>query len=86
MKGITTSGFHFDVEDKRFNDMVLMEMLVDMQRGDLTALPKILDRLLGKEQKAALYEHLEDEDGIVPVDKVSQEIMDIFNAKKEAKN
>ena len=86
MKGITTSGFHFDVEDKRFNDMVLLDLLVDFQQGNGTALPKILDRIFGKEQKAALYEHLADEDGIVPVDKVSQEIMDIFNAKKEAKN
>lgn len=41
--------------------------------------------LLGKEQKASLYEHCRNKNGKVPADKVIAEIEDIFKTCKEVK-
>lgn len=45
-----------------------------------------LNRLLGKEQKDRLKEHLRTENGRVPASKMMIEIGEIFNSVKEGKN
>lgn len=82
MKGTTASGFAFDIPDETRNDMELLEALVDLQEGDGTALVPIAKKILG-DQKKALYDHLRTEDGRVPVDRVSAELIEIFKAIKD---
>lgn len=82
MRGKTASGFEFDVPDETRNDMELLEALTDLQEGDGAAMVPIARKILGK-QKKALYDHLRTEDGRVPVDKVSDEILEIFKALKD---
>ena len=81
MKGTTSSGFVFELPDDVMNDMELFEDLRDMDRGDATAMVSVVQRLMG-DQKKALYDHLRTESGRVPIDKVTNEILEIFSQIK----
>ena len=88
IKGKTTTGFTFKIDQKAVQDMEFIE-LVAAARDDGLLLPEILKKLLGEEQKKALYDHIRAEHGSVPVDAVTNEIMDIlaaFNETPETKN
>jgi uncharacterized membrane-anchored protein len=82
--GTTRSGFSFEVAEDIANDMELFEALCDLDDGDATAVVPVCRKVLGA-QKKALYEHLRDENGRVPIDKVAEEIADILAAVKEGK-
>ncbi len=83
-KGRTKSGFEFEI-DRSVIDMELLDELADMQENPaLTG--RVLARLLGKEQKRALYDHIRDENGHVPIDKAAAELVDIFKAFENGKN
>lgn len=82
--GTTRSGFDFEVAEDITNDMELFEALCDLDAGDATAVVPVCRKILGR-QKKALYDHLRDENGRVPVEKVSEAVIDIINAVKDGK-
>lgn len=87
MKGKTDSGFDFDVEKEVFDDMELLDALVEADSGSLIAVPKVAEKILGKDQKKRLYDHLRQENGRVPVHLVSDEIGNIMKLiGEEGKN
>lgn len=81
LKGKTETGFSYEVSDESLNDYELVEILAEVDTNPLL-LPKLVDKLLGKEQKKKLLNHLRTEDGKVPIDAISAEIMDIFQNGK----
>lgn len=81
VKGKTSSGFSFSITDAVLNNMELLEALGKLEDNPLY-IGKVLSLLLGEEQKKKLYDHVRAKDGTVPQDKVSDEIVEIFNAKK----
>lgn len=84
LKGKTTSGFSFEIEDEQLNNFELIEVLADVDSNPLL-LPRLVRMLLGDEQKVKLMDHLRTEKGIVPLDGISTEIMEIFQSG-QAKN
>ena len=62
----TESGFEIELDDEAMNDVELVEAIVEMDT-DGTKLFYVADRLLGKEGKKKLYDHLRDAKGRVPV-------------------
>lgn len=78
MKGTTESGFKFSIDERALNNMELIEAIAAADKN-ASNLPKALNLLLGEKQKLALYEHVREKDGIVPSDKVQEEIIDIFH-------
>ena len=54
MKGITGTGFEFDVDLKRLDDYELLEDLADMTDGKEGKIVSVINRLLGEEQKEKL--------------------------------
>lgn len=86
IKGKTRSGFEFQLDENVMNNMELIEGLAAVDQGDITALPKVLVKLLGSETKEALYNHVRSEDGRVPIDLLVKEVKEIFSASKEIKN
>ena len=84
ISGTTRSGFTFEVPEDIANDMELFEGLVDMDSGDVKAVVPVVRRVLG-DQKKALYDHLRNENGRVPIEAVVEEIIDIINTAKGGK-
>ena len=78
IKGKTSEGFEFAVDEEARDDMELLEGLVAMDRGEMTAAPAVVTALLGDEQKKALYEFCRAENGRVSTKKVMATIADIF--------
>lgn len=82
----TQSGFACQVDEEALDDMELLEELAELDKpvGVLHA-PKALDRLIGKEQKAALYEHLRTASGRVKTSDVVTELFAIIKELNEGK-
>ena len=81
----TATGFEFEIEQKALDNMELLDAFADLQtnENDITAMVRIITLLLGKEAKKRLYDHVREDDGRVPVEKVSAELVDIFGAMGE---
>ena len=71
------SGLVLSVDERVMDDMELLDALSDLNEEDGTAISRICRILLGKEEKAKLYEHLR-KDGKVRVSDVVHAIMEIF--------
>lgn len=85
-RGKTESGFEFEIDEKKLNDMRFMELLRKAQ-ADSLVFPEVLERMLGEDQKEKLYEHLEDENGYVPIDATVDIITEIMTlAGEDTKN
>ncbi len=76
--GVTKSGFAYDVDKQRLDNMELIDALAEVEDNPLVV-SKITTMLLGKAQKARLYNHVRTEDGRVPVEAMNQELSDIMN-------
>ena len=86
MTGKTTSGFEYEIDEESLDDYELLEDLSELDDGNSAKTTSVLNRLLGKEQKDRLKEHLRTESGRVPASKMMIEIGEIFNSVKEGKN
>ena len=74
IKGKTESGFNFKIDEATFNDMELLELLVDADNGNYLAISKVLDIILGQDQKKKLYDHVRNDNGRVQIDLVTNEV------------
>lgn len=79
-----TCGFELDVDETVFEDMELFDLIADLQKGQSLALSDVTAKILG-DNKAALYDHLRDEKGRVPITAVSDAVVEIFQ-KGASKN
>lgn len=86
IEGTTSSGFTFSLEDGALDDMELLDALVDLQEDDTAALSRVCRRLLGDEQRKALYDTLRTDSGRVPASAVTAAIGEIFQAIQAGKN
>nr|DAF97313.1 MAG TPA: hypothetical protein [Siphoviridae sp. ctPJ52] len=80
LKGTTKSGFKFEIEDKRLNNYELLEAISEVEESPL-ALPRVIKLLLGDSKAKALKNHVRDDEGFVSADKLSAEIMEIFESQ-----
>jgi len=86
IKGVTESGFEFELDRDALDDYELLEALHELDKGDYGYITEVTDRLLGEEQKEKLKNHLRTDTGKVSASKMMKEIGDIFKASKEVKN
>ncbi len=86
IKGKTKSGFEFEISKDVVNDYELVENLAELEDNPLI-LAKVIKQILGEEQTEKLKNHVRNEKGIVPTDRMTQEIIEIFqNSGEEIKN
>lgn len=83
MTGKTKSGFAFTLEDDVLEDMELLDAMAEIGETP-TGVSKTVLKLLGKQQRKALYDHLRDDKGKVRPEKVTNELIDIFEALGKA--
>lgn len=82
INGETKSGFHFEIDETKLDDMEFLEALADTQENPL-AFPKVCAMLLGNEQKRLLYDYLRDESGKVPIADVEAAVTEIMTVSGE---
>ena len=85
MKVKTTTGFECEINTEAMNDMEVLELVVRIDEGDALAYSPFLTKLLGKENKARLYDHVREADGRVPIEKVAAEVGEILDQAGEKK-
>ena len=83
LTGTTSSGFNWQIEEDALDDMELLDALSEIDGGKLDAVSAACLHLLGKEQRAALYDHRRDERGRVRISDVSNELGEILLALNE---
>ncbi|MFG5501846.1 hypothetical protein ACFJYA_08690 [Enterococcus faecalis] len=81
----TKSGFQCTIDIERMKDYELVEALADLEDNSLV-LPKIVKMILGKEQTENLKNHLRLENGVVPIEKLTDELKEILGSSQEIKN
>lgn len=81
----TSTGFAYSINENALNNFELLDLFAGVDENPLL-LPKVLTMILGKDGKQALYDHVRLEDGTVPADKISNELLEIINGSKEVKN
>ena len=82
--GKTKTGFEYNIDKKILNDYELLEEIDNIGKNPLIII-KLLKRLLKEEQLEKLKEHIRNEEGMVPIDKMEKELEDIFNGINEIK-
>lgn len=82
-KGTTKTGFPFDISMKQMENYEVVETIAEIDENPLV-LPRLLKLLLG-DQVAALKDHVRGEDGIVPTQKLMDEVRDIFESQNVKK-
>lgn len=85
IKGKTKSGFEYQISEKRLENYELIEVLGKVDANPLL-LPDVVKLVFDEEQASRLKEHLRDEDGLVSTEKITNEIMEVFQNHKETKN
>ena len=86
IRGKTSTGFDFEIDEKRLDDMEFLDALSEVDENPLK-FSKVVKIMLGEEQKKRLYDHLRADDGRVPVDAANAAIIEIMEySKDETKN
>ena len=83
VKGKTKTGFEYKVDKNMLNDAEFLESFCAIRKGDNTEIFALIGKMLGKDQKKALYDHVRTEDGQVPLDALTDEVVEIFAALGE---
>ena len=87
IKGKTSTGFEYTIADEARDDMELLEAFMDIDNGKVSGLKSVIEQLLGKDQKAALYDHLRNkETGRVRASEVMAAIGEILTNAGEQDN
>lgn len=85
IEGKTLSGFAYSIPDEAIDDYELLEALTAVDKGDSGEIITVVDKLLGMDQKKALFEHIR-KDGRVSAKKVVGVITEILNNCNQGKN
>lgn len=77
-KGKLKNGFEFTVDDKCCDDMEMVDALAEAQSTNPLAISVVIHKLLGDEQKKVLYDLVRRPDGTVPIEEVTNSVVEIF--------
>lgn len=85
--GKLQNGFRFKVDETSLDDMELLEDLAEIDKGNILKYPSAIERILGKDQKAKLYDKIRDpKTGRVTATAISEaltEIIELLNTQTE---
>ena len=82
----TESGISIELEESTLDNMEVLDALSDLDEGNPLAMSRLVVKLLGKDGKKRLYDHLRTEDGRVPASAVESTIMELFQSINAGKN
>lgn len=82
----TESGFSIELAESAMDNMEVLDALSDLDEGNPLAMSRLVAKLLGKDGKKRLYDHLRTDDGRVPASAVESAIMELFQSINDGKN
>lgn len=77
LKGKTQSGFAFEIDEDKLDDMDVLEYFGSVD-DDMSKLPKLIEILLGKDQKDRLREFVIEKVGKNKISTTYQIVMEIL--------
>lgn len=86
LKGISASGFEFEIDEEVLDDWEMLELLQEIDDGSVGKIAKAIVLLLGKEQYEKLKNFIKARDGKIKASVMIDEFTSIMNANKEVKN
>lgn len=86
INGTTKSGFTFEMDETRVNDMRVIDAMVEAEANNIGGISKLITLLFDKEQKKALYTFCTNEQGRVDIKKCTEVVFEILNFDGETKN
>jgi hypothetical protein len=84
IKGQTSSGFDYKLNDEAFNDWEILELIDELEEKP-NAIVRLAKRLLEKDQYNALKKHCT-VNGKVVMTTMMNEVTEILNTNQETKN
>ena len=84
VRGKTSTGFSFKADSEQLTNAEFLEVFAEVQKGDAMGSFALIRILLGEEQKNQLYDHCRNKKGMVPVEKLAEELGDIVKRLSEA--
>ena len=86
IKGKIACGFEYEIEESVLDNMELIDAIAEADENHL-GVSKVIRLLLGNDQRRALYDHLRTPEGNVPIGKVKDAIVEIFQGNgQQGKN
>lgn len=82
--GKLNNGFEYEVDDAVLDDMEMVDALAEAQSTNPLAISSVVKKLLGDEQKKTLYDLVRREDGTVPIEEVTNTVVEIFEQLGDA--
>lgn len=79
----TATGFECDIDENVMNDMEVVDALADLQNNENPLAYSTFTRKLLGENRKALYDHVRNKKGRVPLDAIGNEIASIITALNE---
>ncbi len=86
VEGESKKGFAFKYPRENLDDMELFDDIAAMNSGNAYQLGRIIERVLGAEQKKEYYEFLRDDSGRVKVSVIEDDFLSIMQASNDSKN
>lgn len=86
IKGTTASGFTFEIDENKVNDMRVIDAMVETEEGNIGGISKLISLIFDKAQKKALYTFCADENGRVDIEECSKVVFEILSFNGETKN
>lgn len=91
VSGVTKSGFKYKVNEEIRTDWRFVKAIADADSADesrmLAGATRMVTLLLGEKGEAELERHVAQENGIIPTQKIIEEVRDILNGiGEELKN
>lgn len=80
IEGKTKAGFVYKLEDDIADDMELLEGFIDLDNGEWRGIKTTIAKLLGEEQKNALYDFYRGENGRVKASVIMEAVGEILAA------
>lgn len=78
VKGKLDNGFSYTVDNSVLDDMEMVDALADAMSTNPLSISLVVKKLLGEDQRKALYDTVRREDGTVPVEEVTNSVVAIF--------
>ena len=85
IKGKTSSGFEFEIEDHVLDSMELLDAIMEVDEN-VGTISKVVKMILPDDQRKKLYNHLRTKHGNVPIMAVVKEVAEIFQHNQQGKN